>query len=110
MHLGNSDLALIRRFIHFLSICYNVQKESLRFAIQIFNDVSPREALIFWSKEIGVQKAQFKKTIITPSRGKGTYRKKSKYGVLTVYFCNTKLRNALVHELETLGLKTYSPM
>lgn len=110
VRLGNSDPALVRIFMNFLSTVYGVSKEDLSFAIQIFNDVRPEDALTFWSQELGVMKNQFRKTIITPSRGKGTYRKKSKYGVLTVYFCNMKLRNAIMHELQKLGLKSESPM
>ena len=110
VRLGNSDPALIRSFNNFLHTCYGVKKEELTFALQVFSDINPQKTVDFWSKEIGVHKSQFRKTIITPSRGKGTYSKKLEHGVLTVYFCNTKLRNALVRELETLGLKTRSPM
>lgn len=109
VRLGNSDPALVRQFIKFLSTCYGVKRSDLRFAIQIFTDISPDRTLDFWSRELSVPKSQFVKTIITPSRGKGTYRKKLEYGVLTVYYCNTKLRNTLIKELEMLGLKTYLP-
>jgi len=37
----------------------------------------------------------FTKTIVKPSRGKGTYKKKCKYGVLTASCHNTKLKKAL---------------
>lgn len=110
VRLGNSDPALIKSFMNFLSVIYGVNKEDLSFAIQIFSDVHSEESLDFWSRELGVMKGQFRKTIITPSRRKGTYRKKSKYGVLTVYFCNMKLRNAIMHELQKLGLKSELPM
>lgn len=110
IRLGNSDPDLIKVFIDFLGQAYGVKKEKLSFGLQIFSDISPIVAQAFWVKKLGVSKDQFYKTLITPSRGEGSYRKKLKYGVLTVYFCNKKLRTALIKELEAFGLKTSTPM
>lgn len=51
---------------------------------------------------LGVPRTKFGKIIVTPARGKGTYKEKTKYGVLTVYVSNIKLRNVLMHEIEKL--------
>jgi hypothetical protein len=53
----------------------------------------------FWRKELNVKRKQFYKVIITPSRGSGSYKNKSKHGVLTVYFSNKKLRDYIINEL-----------
>jgi len=45
--------------------------------------------------KFGINKNQFFKVITTPARSSGTYREKSKWGVLTVYFSNMKLKKLL---------------
>lgn len=103
--LGNTDPELLKSFIAFLERCYDVEKTDFRCGLQIFNDISPSRAVAFWTNELGLDVSQFQKTVVTPSRGKGTYRKKSPWGVLTVQFHNKKLRDILMWELHALGLK-----
>lgn len=102
IRLGNSDPGLIKTFIDFLERIYQIKRDKLRFGLQIFSDVSSTEAVTFWSKNLAVPKNSFQKVIITPVRGVGTYKIKSKYGVLTVYFHNKKLRDILCGEIEKL--------
>ncbi|MEX1064266.1 MAG: hypothetical protein WED06_03035 [Candidatus Paceibacterota bacterium] len=103
VRLGNTDPALINNFIKFLIRCYNIDKKDLKFGLQLFNDINPEEALHFWRKYLKVTKNQFQKVVVTPSRGPGTYRKKVKFGVLTVYYHNRKLRDIICEELKKLG-------
>ncbi len=102
IRLGNTDPALVRTFITFLNL-FNINEDKLRFGLQIFSDVKPMEALDFWIKQLKVNKSHFQKVVVTPSRGAGTYRRKLKYGVLTVYFNNKKLRNVIVGKLKDYG-------
>lgn len=99
VRLGNSDPNLLNKFIEFLVKIYGVDKESLKFELQIFNNVPTEEAEKYWTKELDIKKKQLYKTRVTPSRGEGSYRKKNCYGVMTVYYGNTKLRNRLVEIL-----------
>jgi hypothetical protein len=100
--LGNTDPTLVKTFIAFLNL-FKIDKDKLCFGLQIFSDTKPAEVLNFWMRELKAQKSQFQKVVITPSRGEGTYRKKMKYGVLTVYFNNKKLRNVIVSKLKDYG-------
>lgn len=103
VRLGNTDPALVRKFVEFLEKIYTIDKKDLKFGLQIFSDIHPEKALRYWMKELDVTRDQFqKKVVVTPSRGKGTYRKKLEYGVLTVYYHNMKLRSALEKELRKL--------
>lgn len=101
VRLGNSDPALIEEFINFLVKIFNLKKENLRFSLQLFTDVDEKEALNFWIKKLKINKNQFSKTTITKSGSIGTYKNKSRYGVLTVYYHNKKLRDLLVSMLPT---------
>lgn len=99
VRLGNTDPELIRKFIEFLVKIFQVKKEDCHFGLQLFTDIEPARAMDFWLKKLKINKAQFYKPTISPSQSKGTYRRKSEYGVLTVYYHNKKLRDLIVSML-----------
>lgn len=99
VRLGNSDPRLLQCFIRFLTELYGVKCDDLRFGLQIFTDIEPSVALNYWMKELSVKEAQFYKIHITKSGSIGTYKTKSKYGVVTVYYHNKRLRDILVGAL-----------
>lgn len=94
--LGNSDSALMRIFIKFLIKFFKIKKTDLKFHLHTFTDINLDEANSYWMEELNIGKDQFYKPTVTITGKLGNYRKKSKYGVLTVYYANTKLRNILV--------------
>jgi len=95
VRLGNTDPMLVGKFIEFLEDIYSIKRSRLKFGLQIFSDMPPEEALKFWVSRLRVSRKQFQKIIVTPARSIGTYRHKTKHGVLTVYFNNKKLRDIL---------------
>lgn len=99
VRLGNTDPKLLKKFIDFLVNIYNVKKSDMKFGLQIFTDIDIHKAVSFWVNQLGIHSHQIYKPIITKSGSLGTYRKKSEYGVLTVFYSNTKLRNLLVSQL-----------
>jgi hypothetical protein len=99
IRLGNTDPVLLNTFMDFLIIRYGVKREDFHFGLQIFTDIDPNEALEYWTHELGVKSSQFYKIIVTISGSLGTYRQKSKYGVLTVHYHNKKLRDIIVRLL-----------
>lgn len=102
VRLGNTDPRLIIMFLEFLKKIYNINIAKLRFGLQVFNDMNPQRALAFWKKYLNMPASQFHKLVVTPSRGVGTYRQKTKYGVLTVYYCNKKLRDHICRSIEEI--------
>lgn len=99
VRLGNTDPELLRIFIRFLKEIYDVEIHDLRFGLQIFTDISSEEAVQYWTTKLGIKSNQLYKVHVTKSGSLGTYRKKSKYGVLTVYYNNKRLRDIIVGEL-----------
>ncbi len=95
IRVGNTDVTILRIFVTFLLVFFNIHKDNLRFHLQIFSDVDTIEAQKYWIKELGITKNQFYKTSITKSIKKGTYKHKNKRGVLTVYYSNVKARKLL---------------
>jgi hypothetical protein len=96
VRLGNSDPGIIRKFMEFLILIFKVERKDFKFGLQLFNDVNKQEAMDFWTKCLTINKRQFYKVTVSPSVSRGTYRKKARYGVLTVYYHNKKLRDLLV--------------
>lgn len=97
--LGNTDLELLKTFIEFLEKIFRVKRQNLRFGLQIFTDIDQNEALSYWIKKLNVKKEQFYKTVVTLSESLGTYRHKSKYGVVTIHYHNKKLRDIIVNSI-----------
>ena len=94
VRIGNTDPRLIRVFIRFLEVCYGIDRNKLKFGLQIFGDMNKESTLRFWTKTLQVPRSQFQRgVVITPHRGVGNYRNKTRYGVLTLYFNNRKLRD-----------------
>lgn len=102
LRLGNTDVRLVRKFIEFLQVSFNVDKKRLRFGVQVFSDISPRKALSYWVRELKVKKSQFYKVIVSEIRGRGTYTYKSEYGVLMVYFNNTRLKELICRIIDNI--------
>jgi hypothetical protein len=100
IRLGNTDPKLIRKFLDFLTNICGADPGKIRFGLQIFSDTSPAQALDYWMSIVDFPRSQFlPKVVVTPARGSGNYRKKSEYGVLTVYFHNKKLKRLLMDML-----------
>jgi hypothetical protein len=103
VRLGNTDPDLLKKFLQFLHTFYKIDSSRLRFGLQIFTDIDPDSAKLHWSEKLSIPPAQFQKITVSKSLHKnGTYRKKSQYGVLTIYFSNMKLRDSIVGAIEEL--------
>ncbi len=92
VRLGNSDPDIILYFKGFLKDIFNVKEEKFKYSLQIFGDHNPEKVMGFWARKLEVKKERFGKITVTKSVGKGTYKKKSKYGVLQIAVFNTKLK------------------
>lgn len=103
IRLGNSDPLLISKFIKFLFKFLGIKKKDLKFWLQIFSDINPEEAIAFWVKKLKIKPEQITKPTITISGSIGTYRKKSNYGVLSVYYNNKKARNLIIDLLASVA-------
>lgn len=103
VRLGNTNPFLIHQFITFLRHTYQVRDDKLRFGLQIFSDTKSHVAEAYWARTLRISKKQFFKTVVTPSRGRGTYKEKALYGVLTVYVSNTKLQADINQKIEKLS-------
>lgn len=102
LRITNADPKLLSKFIDFLGVFFNVEKDRLRFGLQIFNDLSLETSIEYWIKKLGVKKEQFYKVVISKVRGKSTYKTKSKFGVIIIYFNNIKLKRLICEMIENI--------
>lgn len=103
IRLGNTDPALIRNFIDFLVKICGVKKDDINFNLLIFSDIEPIEAKEFWVRELKINPSQIRgKITVIKSGSIGTYRQKSKYGVLILQYHNRKLRDIICGMIEKL--------
>lgn len=100
VRLGNTDPHLIRSFLIFLRELYDIDDSRLRFGLQLFSDMDQAREERFWQTFLNVPPNKFGKTVNTRSGSIGTYREKSKHGVLTIYFHSKKLRDTLIEQIE----------
>ena len=102
LRVANTDAGIIRTFRQFLLKICGLKKGKATYSLVCFNDVNPDTARNYWSKELGILPDKFGKITIIPKQGKGTYKKKSKFGVCTIQVSNIKLRNWMMKELKFL--------
>jgi len=91
VRISNTDPRLLEAFREFLIKIFNVKKK-LGYSLVLFNDCDEKEAVEFWEKHLGIKRSQLGKIVKIPPQGKGTYRKKSEFGVLTITITNKKLK------------------
>ncbi len=103
VRLGNTDPEVIKSFISFLVLLCGVDKARLKFGLQIFSDISADSAIKYWLVQLRVDRSQIYKPVVTKSGSLGNYRNKNEYGVVTIYFGNTKLRDILVRQVAEIA-------
>lgn len=92
----NTDPELLKIVVKFYRQCLNISENSLRIGLFIYEDIDQNKATKFWSKKLKISQSHFIKIQILKSRSKLT-KNKSKYGICSLYFSNTKL-NVKIHE------------
>lgn len=98
--VANTDPNILKIFTRFLLEICRLQTDKLRYSIVCFNDTDPEEARIYWAKKLEISPKKFGKIVQIPSQGKGTYKKKSQFGVCTISVSNTKLKAWMMEQIE----------
>ena len=103
IRVANTDPKLIKAFTKFLLTICQLEKRKLLYNLICFNDSNPEEVRNYWAKELRISKEKFGKIVQIPSQGKGTYRKKSRYGVCIAIVCNMKLKSWIMDEISKIN-------
>jgi len=92
--LANSNPQILRLFLKFLREICGVEERKIRSALNIFNDINTRVAVRFWSKMTKISTDRINTITVRKSKG-GTYKNKSRWGTLTIYIPNVKLKTIM---------------
>ena len=102
VRVANTDPAILRTFIKFLSTICRIESRKLSYAIVCFNDSSPVKSRKYWAKELSIFPAKFGKIVQIPPQGRGKYKRKSQFGVCTVSVGNIKLKAWIMKEIDKI--------
>lgn len=102
VRLSNTDPYLLKKFKEFLVKIYRVQKRKFGYSLLMFNDGNKEEAIKFWVSHFKIKREQLGKIITIPPQGKGTYKKKSQFGVLTLTVTNKKLKEKILEQIKEI--------
>ena len=104
VRLGNTDPLGIIAFVNFLTQICSVRQNKIKFGLQIFNDIDEIEAIEYWMKTLKRPRESFhNKIVVIPSQGKGTYRKKSRYGVIQLYVSDKRLKTWIMSRIAEIS-------
>lgn len=102
IRVTNTNPKIIKAFRKFLLEICQIVPEKLSYSLVCFNDTDPKKAAVYWSQELNIFSQKFGKIVQIPPQGKGTYKRKSLFGVCTMTFCNTKLKKWLMEEMNSV--------
>ncbi len=86
----NSDPSMIKLFLCFLREICGVWENRLKLLIHMYPDHDENKLIDFWSNITKVPKKNFYKSFVH-TKQKGTYKKKSLYGTITINYSDKKL-------------------
>jgi hypothetical protein len=67
----------------FLIDIFSINKDKFRFGLQVFSDLNVGKVRLKWAEALDINENQFfPKTIVTPKRGKGNYKKINEWELL----------------------------
>ncbi len=102
IRVANTDPGVIKNFRRFLLDICGLEERKLFYAIVCFEDSDLSKVRNYWAKELGIIPGKFGKIVQIPMQGKGTYKKKSEFGVCTIIVSNPKLKAWIMSEIKKL--------
>lgn len=103
LRVTNTNPELIKVYRKFLLEICGLRKDKITYSIICFNDTAPDTARLYWAKKLMISPGKFGKITQIPKQGKGTYKKKSQFGVCTIQASNIKLKTWLISQLDHLA-------
>ena len=99
VRITNTDKNMIVVFRRFLRQVCQVKESKISYSIVCFNDSSPQDARNYWAKALEISPEKFGKITQIAKQGKGSYKRKSLYGVCTMQISNYKLKSWIDEQL-----------
>ena len=100
IRVANTDPNIIKTFIKFLLEICQLERRKLSYSIVCFNDSDPDEAKIHWAEKLRISEEKFGRIVQIPTQGKGSYKRKSQFGVCTLAVSNPKLKSWIMEQIK----------
>lgn len=91
----NSNPEMIKVFLYFLRRICGIQENRLKALLHIYPDQNKNKLEHYWSTVTQIPLCNFYKTYIHIGK-KGTYKKRSVYGTITINYSDTNLLNQIL--------------
>ena len=96
---SNSDPKMIKLFLKFLRKICGVYENRLHILLHLYEDQNERDLKRYWSEITEIPLDQFNASYIHQGKP-GTYNKKSKYGTVSLRYCDKKLLDQILERIE----------
>ncbi len=100
--MSNTDPAIIKFFIKWISICFKVPRKKLSVQLQLYKDMDIEQEKKYWSQILSIPEKQFIKPYIKETFRKNITHNKGGFGHGT---CNIRIGNARLTEKVLMGIK-----
>lgn len=99
VRVTNTDPEMLLTFREFLRKICHVKESKISYSIVAFNDSNIESVSKYWSKKLKVQPTKFGKIVQILPQGKGSYKRKSQFGVCSISFGNIKLKEWIMNKI-----------
>jgi hypothetical protein len=98
--ISNADPLLIKVFLSFLRKICGAEEERIRAGILLYPDLDKEICEHYWSKQLGLNRDNFTKSIVVQGRHK---TKRVKYGICTLNFSSRFLKEKMLVWISLFG-------
>lgn len=98
----NSDVNLLKLIAGFYRKILKIPEEKLRAGLFIYEDIDKEKAIEYWSSKLDLNKEQFIKTQVLPSRSHRT-KSKVEYGMCNIYFSSIEINIKMKEWIKVLA-------
>src|SRR3989344_5967826 len=102
IRVANTDPGIIKNFRRFLLEICGLEERKIFYSIVCFGDNDLDTVCAYWAKELGISSEKFGKIVRIPKQGKGTYKRRSEFGVCTIAVSNPKLKLWIMDQIKEL--------
>lgn len=103
--LNNTDPRVVKFFHYWLVNILKIPKQKIRVALHLYSDMDKDESILYWSKELGIERNQFIKPYIKKSFRRNIKQKGFGYGTCGLYTNNQYLKEKVMMGINAIAAK-----
>ena len=100
--ISNTRPEMIKFFIYWMVKIIGISKNKLWVKLQLYSDMNEKKEVLFWSRELGLLKSQFKKSYIKETTLRGLTFKGVGHGTCNIGIWGTDLKNKVMMGIKVI--------